>query len=154
MSALAAEIDKLPSNQATMELNEEQKKALALNALTVEGTVIIQGPPGTGKSHLLAKGILPQMLRNHDRVLVICNSNAALDELLTKVNDQQDYGSQELIRAGFEKSIGEDVLNFFVADKDLEVQLSLRQQGGNGFVVFTKFSLVAALAELASGGAR
>jgi hypothetical protein len=134
-SALAAEIGKLPSNHAAGQFNEEQKKALAVNALTVEGTVIIQGPPGTGKSHLLAKGIIPQMLGNRQRVLVICNSNAALDEILTKVNDQQTYGPEELIRAGYK--CGELVQHYFVADKDLKGELFLRQQSGKGFVVFT-----------------
>ncbi|CAD7923933.1 unnamed protein product [Amoebophrya sp. A120] len=97
--------------------NPQQCRALALEALTPNGPVIVQGPPGTGKSHLIARGILPQVIARGGRVLVLCNSNVAVDAIAEKVVEDEDrpmldYKSakQHCIRAGYEKKCSKKVL--------------------------------------------
>jgi hypothetical protein len=68
----------VPQNGKTIfsSFNDHQQKALASDACTRDGVVLIQGPPGTGKSHLIACGILPHATLSPDRkenVLVLCN---------------------------------------------------------------------------------
>ena len=81
------------------DFNEMQREALALEACVggadgqSPGVVLIQGPPGTGKSHLIANGILPAAavaLERKENVLVLCNSNAAIDSIFEKLLDSAD----------------------------------------------------------------
>jgi hypothetical protein len=84
------------------DFNEMQREALALEACVggadgqSPGVVLIQGPPGTGKSHLIANGILPAAavaLERKENVLVLCNSNAAIDSIFEKLLDSADMVS-------------------------------------------------------------
>ena len=68
--------------------NQQQQRALALEALTDIGTVLIQGPPGPGMSHILCHGILPQVVACGGKVLVLCNSNVAVDDFMLKCFQQ------------------------------------------------------------------
>jgi len=70
-----------------MMFNQQQCRALALEALTAAGPVVVQGPPGTGKSHLIAHGLLQQIIQRGGRALVLCNSNSAVDTIAEKVLD-------------------------------------------------------------------
>ncbi|CAE7378327.1 MAA3 [Symbiodinium sp. CCMP2456] len=101
-----------------MMFNRQQCRALALEALTAAGPVVVQGPPGTGKSHLIAHALLPQIIQRGGRALVLCNSNAALDSIAEKVLDPGEFISNggyvsaesRCIRVGFEKKVCQAVL--------------------------------------------
>jgi KaiC/GvpD/RAD55 family RecA-like ATPase len=43
---------------------------------------MIKGAPGTGKSHMIFHGILPQAVARNEKVLLVCNSNVAVDALM------------------------------------------------------------------------
>lgn len=49
--------------------------------------MLIQGPPGTGKTHTI-KGIISMLnvcIRNNKKILVCAPSNAAIDEIVTRI---------------------------------------------------------------------
>ena len=90
--------------------NTQQQRALAMDALTSKGVVLIQGPPGTGKSFVICHGILPQVVGRNEKVLLVCNSNVAVDALLLKCTK---IGSLEgrMIRCGFKASVSEEIVH-------------------------------------------
>lgn len=122
--------------------NRQQCRALALEALTAAGPVVVQGPPGTGKSHLIAHALLPQIIQRGGRALVLCNSNAALDSIAEKVLDSGEFISNggyvsaesRCLRVGFEKRVSKKVLQagWFRQDNDITEVSSGRKS-----VVFT-----------------
>ncbi|KAL7526857.1 hypothetical protein ACHAXR_004188, partial [Thalassiosira sp. AJA248-18] len=92
--------------------NKQQQRALALDALTSTGLVLIQGPPGTGKSHIICHGILPQAVSRNERVLVVCNSNVAVDALMLKcLKDDIACVKDKVGRCGFKESVSDDIVN-------------------------------------------
>ncbi|CAE7500575.1 MAA3 [Symbiodinium natans] len=101
-----------------MMFNRQQGRALALEALTAAGPVVVQGPPGTGKSHLIAHALLPQIIQRGGRALVLCNSNSALDSIAEKVLDPGEFISNSgyvsaesrCLRVGFQKKVCKKVL--------------------------------------------
>eukprot|EP00439_Symbiodinium_sp_Y106_P068727 s202_g11.t1 len=101
-----------------MMFNQQQCRALALEALTAAGPVVVQGPPGTGKSHLIAHGLLQQIIQRGGRALVLCNSNSAVDTIAEKVLDVDEFVSNggyvsaesRCLRVGFEKQVCKKVL--------------------------------------------
>ena len=72
---------------------------------------------GTGKSHLIACGLLPQIIKRGGRILVLCSSNVAVDSIAEKVLGSPDsapgsnYASAKLrcLRVGFEKKVSQKV---------------------------------------------
>lgn len=90
--------------------NKQQQRALALEALTDEGVVLCQGPPGTGKSHIVCHGILPQVVSRNEKVLVVCNSNVAVDALLLKCAEI-DSLQGKLLRCGFKINVNSEVVD-------------------------------------------
>jgi len=59
------------------------KQAAAVAAGLAHPITLIWGPPGTGKSHTVAE-LLLALLERQTRILVVSNTNRAVDELLTK----------------------------------------------------------------------
>ncbi|CAE7377344.1 MOV10 [Symbiodinium sp. CCMP2456] len=123
--------------------NPQQCRALALEALTEAGPVVVQGPPGTGKSHLIACGLLPQIIRRGGRILVLCNSNVAVDSIGERVlsNPASAPGSHyasakfRCLRVGFEKKVSQKVLlaKWFRKENGFHDEL----RSGQKSVVFT-----------------
>ncbi|CAE7832845.1 MOV10 [Symbiodinium sp. CCMP2592] len=122
--------------------NPQQCRALALEALTEAGPVVVQGPPGTGKSHFIACGLLPQIISRGGRILVLCNSNVAVDAIAEKVLGTvsapgSNYASAKLrcLRVGFEKKVSQKVqqAKWFRKENGFHNELSSGQKS----VVFT-----------------
>lgn len=91
------------------DFNKQQKRALALNALTKEGIVLIQGPPGTGKSHILCHGLIPLAVERNEKMLVICNSNVAVDALMVKCLEIESLNGK-MVRCGFKSNISDEIV--------------------------------------------
>jgi hypothetical protein len=70
---------------------------------------LIQGPPGTGKSHLICNGVLPQAVNRGERVLVVCNSNQAVDALVSKTYKANKALQKTILRCGFKDYIMAEV---------------------------------------------
>jgi len=117
-------------NMNLQEFNQQQQRALALDALTSRGLVIIQGPPGTGKSHTICHGILPQAVARNERVLVVCNSNVAIDALLLKCfHGDSPKLKGKMRRCGFKGSVSDEVVDLGIyVEGDVS---SIRDEYGN-----------------------
>ena len=101
-------------NSLVQQCNGMQRRALALHGCVQAGPVLVQGPPGTGKSFLIANGILPWSVQQNERVLVLCNSNCALDSILEKVLDIGDQQPAAFIkprvrRLGYRQKVSQRV---------------------------------------------
>jgi primosomal protein N' len=101
--------------------NQQQQRALALEALTDIGTVLIQGPPGMGKSHILCHGILPQVVARGGNVLVLCNSNVAVDALMLKCFQQVPALKCMMLRCGFKDRVRTEICDLgLYAEGDMQ----------------------------------
>jgi len=110
--------------------NDQQQRALGLDALTPDGVVMIQGPPGTGKSHVICHGLIPQAVARSEKVLVVCNSNVAVDSLLLKCVEGSKSLTGKMIRVGFKDKVSSEVVALgLYAEGDLRA--SSRDQYGN-----------------------
>lgn len=67
-------------------LNESQNAALH-NCIVQEDVAIIHGPPGTGKTTTVI-GLVEQLLKEHNQVLVTAPSNNAVDLLVEKLDEK------------------------------------------------------------------
>ncbi|CAB9497551.1 Regulator of nonsense transcripts 1 [Seminavis robusta] len=102
------------------QFNHQQQRALALDALSAEGIVMCQGPPGTGKSHILCHGLLPQAVQRREKVLVVCNSNVAVDALMLKSVKISGLVGR-MIRCGFKGNIDDEIVKMgLYAEGDAE----------------------------------
>lgn len=112
------------------DFNEQQQRSLALDDLTSRGLVLIQGPPGTGKSHIICHGILPQAVSRNERILVVCNSNVAVDALMLKCFDDNVMSvKSNMRRCGFKKNVSDRVVDLgLYLEGDIA---SARDQYGN-----------------------
>ena len=72
-----------------LELNEFQQKAL-INALNTNDFRIIHGMPGTGKSTLIAL-LIKILVYYGKKVLMICYTHLAIDNLVSKLRDLRIY---------------------------------------------------------------
>ena len=73
------------SVEEAMNLNKEQNTALK-NVLKAEDIAIIHGPPGTGKTTTVIECV-KEVLKSETQVLVCAPSNAAVDLLVSKLNE-------------------------------------------------------------------
>ena len=80
-----------------------------MESLTEEGAALTQGPPGTGKSHIVCHGTLPQVVSRNEKVLVVCNSNIAVDALLLKCTEI-DSLQGNLVRVGFKRNVSSEIV--------------------------------------------
>ncbi|MAV64389.1 MAG: hypothetical protein CMG00_04270 [Candidatus Marinimicrobia bacterium] len=78
------ELIQVENLNSIVELNESQKKAIAL-ALGVQDFLLIQGPPGTGKTLTIAK-IVQQMHQKGRKIILSCFTHRSIDELIRKIN--------------------------------------------------------------------
>ena len=101
-------IDQWVSENPEPSLNPEQQRARALVALA-DPVACVQGPPGTGKSHFIANAVLPDELEKRRRILVCCQSNAAVDQLCDK------FKGQQWCRTGYEENVSARNLPNFVS---------------------------------------
>ncbi len=95
------------------DFNDEQKEAMTLEAAVERGIVCVQGPPGTGKSHLALYGIIAQAVARGDRVLVCCNANKAVDQLIEKLT-RSNLETTAVARVGHKESMSAEAQGFFV----------------------------------------
>jgi ATP-dependent RNA/DNA helicase IGHMBP2 len=86
-------------------LNQSQNDALNLirNASDV---AIVHGPPGTGKTTTLVQSIL-YLLKEESQVMVCAPSNAAVDLLVEKLDDQ----GVNVVRIGHPARVTERILS-------------------------------------------
>lgn len=89
----------------TEHLNSSQNHALNL-VKQAQDVAIIHGPPGTGKTTTLVEAIL-QTLKEEEQVLVCAPSNAAVDLLVEKLDEQQ----LEVVRIGNPARVNEEQLS-------------------------------------------
>jgi hypothetical protein len=75
--------------------------------------LMIQGPPGTGKSHIVCHDFLPQTVARNEKILVLCNSNVAVDALLLKAAAIPSLKSR-ILRCGFKENVSDAVVNMGV----------------------------------------
>jgi len=93
-------INDLPSTELKVSqgnLNNEQWEAVNL-ALSNE-VIFLWGPPGTGKTITLAK-IIEAFYKNHKKILILSNTNLAVDTTLEKLCDEL-HGKDQ----GFDKGL-------------------------------------------------
>ena len=107
-----ADLAKVPSCGG--DFNDEQKEAMALEAAVERGIVCVQGPPGTGKSHLALYGVIAQAVTRGDRVLVCCNANKAVDQLIKKLTKRSDLETTAVARVGHKESMSAEAQDCFV----------------------------------------
>ena len=107
--------------------NEEQTEAVnAVAALARKpgGIAVIQGPPGTGKSHVIARGLVSLLGRDRGllgRTLVVCNANAGLDSVLSKLAGSCADASQWACRIGDKENTSESLQSFYKGGVDADV---------------------------------
>lgn len=122
------------SNNNLGRFNKQQQRALALDELTEEGIVLIHGPPGTGKSHVLCHGLIPQAsLKRGVKMLVLCNSNVAVDALMAKCMDIESLKGR-MVRCGYKANVSDDIVNKgFYAEGDTATSMDRfgNQSGSN-----------------------
>jgi helicase required for RNAi-mediated heterochromatin assembly 1 len=66
----------------------DKSQELALRRIMTKKVAIIQGPPGTGKTHVSVmslKAVLENMVSGDSPVIVACQTNHALDQLLRHI---------------------------------------------------------------------
>jgi hypothetical protein len=64
-----------------------------------------------GKSHLICHCLLPQEVTKGKRVLVICNSNVAVDALMLKCCEEVPALNGRMGRTGFKSSVSDVIVN-------------------------------------------
>ncbi|EXB79398.1 DNA-binding protein SMUBP-2 [Morus notabilis] len=67
-------------------LDESQRRAIALGLNKKQPILVIQGPPGTGKTGLL-KELIALAVQQGERVLVTAPTNAAVDNMVDKLSE-------------------------------------------------------------------
>ena len=86
-------------------LNESQNKALNLIKDSTD-LAIVHGPPGTGKTTTLVQSIL-YLLKEESQILVCAPSNAAVDLLVEKLDEQ----SVDVVRVGHPARVTDRILS-------------------------------------------
>ncbi|KAJ4482134.1 SEN1 N terminal-domain-containing protein [Lentinula aciculospora] len=127
--ALPSRIDpkEIKQTMDKCKVNEPQAKAI-VSALKSDGFVLIQGPPGTGKttticalistsSQTLSQG--PPKNFEKRKILLCAPSNAAIDEIVSRLKDR--YRSLRVVRTGATQSISPNVkdvsLDYLIGEK-------------------------------------
>ncbi|HET7897781.1 MAG TPA: AAA domain-containing protein, partial [Flavisolibacter sp.] len=72
---------------AATRLNENQQAAVE-KILSANELAIVHGPPGTGKTTTLVQAIKALLKQEHQKILVVAPSNAAVDLLSEKLSDE------------------------------------------------------------------
>ena len=98
-------VDRLEEELEIEDYDQSQRKAL-ISALTSE-MALIQGPPGTGKTFIGVE-IVRAILENRNRfgiiepILLVCYTNAALDQFLEKILDKvrEDQKTRRYVHDG------------------------------------------------------
>ena len=80
----------------TSKFNPSQLEALKEVAhMQSDQLLLIQGPPGTGKTHTIT-GIISMLLEaGVEKILVCAPSNAAIDEVVTRIHSRGFVGSNQ-----------------------------------------------------------
>lgn len=86
-----------PSRAALPELNDGQRAAYA--ACASAGLHLVWGPPGTGKTAVLARAIADLLARGK-RVLLVSNTNVAVDNAVQGVIELRPPAPGQLVRVG------------------------------------------------------
>ncbi len=88
-------------------INEHQRLAIAI-ALASPDCFFLQGPPGTGKTTFISE-LCYQIARRGGRVIVSSQSNLAVDNALSRLQNHPDILA---IRLGESKKVSEDAQDF------------------------------------------
>lgn len=103
---------------------DEIKQNAVTTALNSQDIYLIQGPPGTGKTVLISE-IVAQILKSNAeaRILLVSQSNVAVDHVLTKVGQLTDESDLlpdvRIVRVGREEMVSLDAGEYLV-DRKLE----------------------------------
>lgn len=66
--------------------------------------------PNQGKSHTICEGLLPQCVHRNERVLVLCNSNVAIDALMLKAYNANPTLRSKMKRCGFKDKVNDEII--------------------------------------------
>lgn len=86
---------------AAEELGYNESQLAAIRHALTHRMAMIQGPPGTGKSFVGRElvSLLLHNARDNPRIVVVCNSNQALDQFMCALFEHTAYGNA-LVRMG------------------------------------------------------
>ncbi len=93
-----------------IEKNSSQKEAVILACSAQYPLVTIQGPPGTGKTSVICE-IIRQELLTPGKILVISQSNLAVDNVLEKI-----FKKTPILRIGKENKVSENIKPFLLEE--------------------------------------
>jgi serine/threonine protein kinase/RecA/RadA recombinase len=93
------------SSEIAEELNEQQRKAVALAHAGLSGCRI-EGPPGTGKTTVIAE-IVAEAVRRGERVLLVAGTNTAVDTMAARCLKR---GIRSFLRVGGSHYATSDIL--------------------------------------------
>jgi DNA polymerase III delta prime subunit len=105
-------------------LNELQRQAV-VKALSTPHAFLLQGPPGTGKTSVISE-LVRQFHRRGERVLLLAQSNVAVDEVLNRVGARPGV---QALRITFDESVVDPACHPFLFDR-LEGDLTGRLPEG------------------------
>ena len=127
-------------------LNDSQRKAIAVALLTPHPFTLIQGPPGTGKTSVI-EGLLgvifgatsatdhPAPIR-HDRILICAPSNAAIDEIVRRIKGGGIKDAHEnRVHLRVARIGAQDAMHEGVRDVSIEYLVERALEGEMGKVV-------------------
>ena len=99
---------------------QHEAKTLALNTPDI---ALIHGPPGTGKTTVIC-GIVEELVRQGQRVLLVAPTHVALDNVLERVGDRPGVTA---IRLGSQNNVEEQAHRFLLQNrsKDLTRHLAM-----------------------------
>ena len=96
-------------------LNPSQQKAVE-NILSAKEVAIVHGPPGTGKTTTLVEAVKALIKEEHQKILVVAPSNAAVDLLSDKIAEE----GINVIRIGNPTRVSESLMSLTLDSKIAE----------------------------------
>jgi serine/threonine protein kinase len=118
--AIPGTVSQIRSPRIDNMLNEFQKLAVK-KALNSESISLIQGPPGTGKTKVIGE-ILKQIFFSDSakavkpKVLIVSQSNTAVDNVLEGVQEWINSTSIRVLRIGDKKKVTETIQKDYIVD--------------------------------------
>lgn len=100
----------------------DQQRDFVTKALNTPDFAFLDGPPGSGKTTVILE-IIAQMVMKEQKIMLTASTNAAIDNILERINDLPDEVKDKLfcVRIGNEDSISDSVNNFSVNNLSKEI---------------------------------